>query len=79
MLKVDRGNVEINGRTDIILSELSGLIFSLRENKVAPDELIKSAIDKGFLSKEEIDNKVKNIIKKMSSEELFEAIKDYLV
>ena len=77
MLKVNRGIVEVKGRTDILLAELSGLIFSLRENQIAPDELIRNAIEKGFLSKEEIHNRASNIMEKMSTSELLDAINDF--
>ena len=78
MFSVDKGRVEVNGRTDILLAELSGLIFAFREKNVAPDELIRSAIEKGFLSAEEIHARAGKIIKKMSSTELLESIKDYM-
>lgn len=77
MLKVNRGIVEVKGRTDILLAELSGLIFSLREKQVAPDELIRNAIEKGFLSREEINNRASEIMKKMSASELLDSIIDF--
>lgn len=78
MISVDKGRVEVCGRTDVLLAELSGLIFAFREKNVAPDELIRSAIEKGFLSAEEIHARAGEIIKKMSSTELLENLKDYM-
>lgn len=78
MFRVDKGRVEVNGRTDILLAELSGLILAFREKNVASDEMIRSAVEKGFLSAEEIHTRAGEIIKKMSSTELLEAIKDYM-
>lgn len=78
MFSVDKGRVEVNGRTDILLAELSGLIFAFREKNVAPDEMIRSAIEKGFLSADEIHTRAGEIIKKMSSTELLEILKDFI-
>lgn len=78
MFTVNRGRVEVNGRTDILLAELSGLIFAFRQKNVASDEMIRSAVEKGFLSAEEIHTRVGEIIKKMSSTELLESLKDYI-
>lgn len=78
MFTVNRGRVEVHGRTDILLAELSGLIFAFRQKNVASDEMIRSAVEKGFLSKEEIHSRAGEIIKKMSSTELLESLKDYI-
>lgn len=78
MFSVDKGRVEVNGRTDILLAELSGLIFAFREKNVASDEMIRSAIEKGFLSADEIHTRAGEIIKKMSSTELLECLKDFI-
>ena len=78
MLKVEGGKVEVNGRTDVLLAELSGLIFALREKEVAPDELLKSAIKKGFMTKEEIHKSAMEIIGKMDKDELLDSFRAFL-
>ena len=77
MIEVNKGLVKVKGRTDVLLAELSGLIFAFRAQHVATDKRIKDAIELGFLDKKEIHRQANKIVNKMTAEDLLDAIKDY--
>lgn len=53
----------IEGNGAMILASLASLIKSIRKNM--PDEMIKDAIELGFLSDEELDKRTKESIEKL--------------
>lgn len=47
MIKIDKGELTVKGDIEIILTEISHLVFRLLENDVKYD-LIQMAVEKGF-------------------------------
>ena len=77
MIKVEKGNVEGNGSGAMLLAELSGIIFSFREQDIASDEMILHAVNLGMKSRQEIHEKTMEIINKMPANILKDMMMEY--
>lgn len=86
MIKIDKENVEIVGNGPLVLAELSTLVHSLHygffigEVKIPPEksrEMIQKAVEKGFLSDDEIAAEAEKA-KKECLVDILDKLKDLL-
>lgn len=76
MIKINRGKIEIRGDETLIMSELSTLIFAIRDDEILSDKQLKRSIDAGFKSEQDIRKELADKIKKLEGDSFIDAIKE---
>lgn len=73
MIKVDKENLEISGFAVEIQSELSTIINTLYEKKYLSKDDILHSVEVGFMSKEEVKEKIKILESELTEDKLLKA------
>ncbi len=66
MIKIDKGNVEISGTKTLIQSEVTVLLYALRDHNTLTDEEIDDMVRMSRKSEEEIEDMVSNKKKELA-------------
>lgn len=67
MIKVDKNTIKIEGDLPLILSEFSILVRGLNEDCDIKEKMLRENFEMGFMSKEEIEKKTLDSLKKMAN------------